>query len=52
LNSFDLAEKNALTNLHWTLEQYEDADYFRLNEVLSAKEEEDMPVDPLSLIHR
>lgn len=45
-----LAEKEAIVNLHWDLVTYDEADYFELNDILSAKEPKDREVDPLSLI--
>ena len=50
LQDLDLAEKQALINLGWTLDEYEDADYYRLNEVLAAKEAKDRAVDPMAFI--
>jgi hypothetical protein len=50
IEQFDYTEKQALIFLHWNLDDYEEADYYRLNEVLSAKEEKDRPIDPLSLL--
>ena len=46
-----LAEKEAIVNLHWDLDTYDEADYFELNDILAAKEPKDREVDPLSLIH-
>lgn len=46
----DLAEKHALMNFGWTLDDYENADFFRLMEVMTAKEVEDRPVDPMTLL--
>lgn len=34
----------------WTMGQYEDADFYRLNEILSSKEPEQRVVDPSSLL--
>ncbi|WP_268871773.1 hypothetical protein [Paucilactobacillus oligofermentans] len=39
-----------LINLHWPMEAFEKADYFRFHEVLAAKEKEDRLVDPMSLL--
>jgi hypothetical protein len=50
LQDLDLAEKQALINFGWTLDEYEDADYYRLNEVLAAKEVKDRAVDPMAFI--
>jgi hypothetical protein len=46
-----LAEKEAIINLHWDLNTYDEADYYELNDILSAKKPEEREVDPLSLIH-
>ncbi|MCS4488375.1 hypothetical protein [Streptococcus sciuri] len=45
-----MAEKHALMTFGWTLEEYENADYFRLMEVMTAKEAKDRPVDPLTFL--
>ena len=50
LENLDLAEKEALMNLHWTLDDYENADFYKLQRVLNAKEEKDREIDPLSLL--
>ncbi len=50
IQDLDLAEKQALINLGWTIDEYEDADYYRLNEILSAKEPQDRVVDPMSFL--
>ncbi|WP_172821859.1 hypothetical protein [Latilactobacillus curvatus] len=50
LEDFRLAEKTVVTNLHWDLEQYENADSERMNIVLGAKDKKDRAVDPLTLI--
>ena len=50
LQDLDLAEKQALINFGWTLDEYESADYYRLNEVLAAKEAKDRVVDPMAFI--
>lgn len=50
LADLDMAEKEALVNLHWTLDQYENADFYDLQRVLGAKDKDNRVVDPLSLI--
>jgi hypothetical protein len=50
IQDLDLAEKQALLNLGWTIDEYENADYYRLNEILSAKEPQDRVVDPMSFL--
>ncbi|MFT8557885.1 hypothetical protein [Liquorilactobacillus hordei] len=52
LEDLDLAEKQALTYLHILPSQYEEEDYYRMNEVLNAKEEKDREVDPLVYIQK
>lgn len=36
IREFDYMEKQAITNLHWSLEDYENTDFYRLCEVLKA----------------
>lgn len=50
LENLDLAEKQALTYLHILPSQYEEEDFYRMNEVLNAREEKDREVDPLELM--
>jgi hypothetical protein len=52
LADFDLSAKAALLNLHWSIEQFDEANFYRLNEILAAKEPEERPVDPLTLLGR
>ncbi|EFD87505.1 hypothetical protein ACFIUV_08370 [Oenococcus oeni] len=49
LEDFDLFAKNALTNLHWSLDEFYETDYFELITVLNAKEKKERVVDPLEL---
>ncbi|WP_226999158.1 hypothetical protein [Schleiferilactobacillus harbinensis] len=35
-----------MVNMHWTSDQFWNADYFGLMELLNAKPEKDRPVDP------
>lgn len=49
IQDFLFVEKNALLNLHWTMDQFGKADFFKLQEVLNAKGKEDHLVDPLTL---
>ncbi|MEE6650634.1 hypothetical protein [Limosilactobacillus pontis] len=45
-------EKNVITNLHWSIEQYDNADYYELSRILQAKDRKNRPVDPLtSILH-
>lgn len=41
----NLSAKNALTELHILPSDYDNQDYYRLNEILSAREIEDRPVN-------
>lgn len=45
IQDFDYNEQNVLTNLHIMPSQFEEEDFYRLNEVLSAQEEKDRVVD-------
>ncbi|WKF86026.1 hypothetical protein [Lacticaseibacillus pantheris] len=42
--------KDTLTNLHWTPDQFDDADYFRVMEILAARPAKDRPVDPMQFV--
>lgn len=46
----DLMSKNVLLNLHILPDDYWEADYYNFNRALSAKEEKDRVVDPMSLL--
>lgn len=43
-------KKNALLNFGWTIDEIDEADYFELLDIMSAKDEEDQEVDPMSLV--
>ncbi|WP_431462447.1 hypothetical protein [Streptococcus uberis] len=45
-----LVEKQAILNFGWTIDDYENADYYKLLEVLNAKEAKDRVVDPMLLL--
>jgi len=45
-----LVEKQAIINFGWTIDDYENADYYSLLEILNAKEMKDRAVDPMSLL--
>lgn len=51
IENIRLFEKNVMLNLHWSLDDAENADYFRLQEVLAARDEEERPVDPLAMVN-
>lgn len=46
----NLSGKTALQELHWSVQEYDDADYYRLREILNAKEPNDREVDPRELV--
>ncbi len=37
-------------NLHWSIEQFDNADYYELSRILQAKERSERAVDPLTSI--
>jgi hypothetical protein len=39
-----------LINFGWTIDEYEEADYYRLGEIMAAKEQQDRAVDPMSFL--
>ncbi|QBX16211.1 hypothetical protein Javan237_0013 [Streptococcus phage Javan237] len=39
-----------MINFGWTIEEYNNADYYDFMEILSAKEVKDRVVDPMSLL--
>lgn len=43
-------KKNALLNFGWTIDEIDEADYFELLDIMSAKDEEDQEVDPMTLL--
>ncbi len=52
LEDFKLFEKNAIKELHWSMEAIDRADNLRLNEIMQAREEKDRPQDPMALAKR
>ncbi|MCS8582371.1 hypothetical protein EFE20_07530 [Latilactobacillus curvatus] len=50
LEDFRLAGKQTLINLHWDVDMWDNADFDRLNTLLSTKDKKDRVVDPLRLI--
>ncbi len=50
LEDFDLYAKDVIINLHWTTEQFDETDYYRLMQVFNAKEKKDRQLDPLELM--
>ncbi len=49
LEDFDLMAQDTLVNLHYTPEQFDDTDYYRLLQIMGARSKEDRPVDPAQL---
>ena len=39
-----------LIKLNWTIGQYENADYYRLGEVMSAKARDERAIEPLQFV--
>lgn len=50
LEDIKFAEKQALKYWHWTPSQYDNEDFFEVNEILAAKPAEERVQDPKSLI--
>lgn len=46
LADFDYFGQTKLADLHWTSDQFWDADFFGLMELLNAKPKKDRPIDP------
>lgn len=44
IKDFDYNEQNVLSNLHIMPSQFEEEDFYRLNEILSAQSQEDRPM--------
>lgn len=44
-----LNQKHAIQEFGWTLEQYDETDFFELNEVMASKERDERVQDPLSI---
>lgn len=41
--------QNTLVNLHYTPEEFDEQDYYRLMEIMGARQQKDRPVDPAKL---
>lgn len=39
-------KKQAVIYFHWSIQDFDDADYFEMLEMMSARETKDRPVDP------
>jgi len=37
-------------NLHWDLDAYDNTDYFRMMELMNAKEKKDRDIDPADML--
>lgn len=48
----DFAEKQSLEYLHILPSDYENEDYYRMNEIMNAKEEKERPIDPMQFIKK
>ena len=46
LADFDYMGQNAMVNLHWTPDQFWDAEYFGFLMLLNAQNPKDRPIDP------
>lgn len=46
LEDFRWSKKQAVVYFHWSLKDFDDADYFEMLEMMSAKDKKDRPVDP------
>ncbi|WP_369526432.1 hypothetical protein [Lacticaseibacillus paracasei] len=46
LEDFDYMGQNAMVNMHWTSDQFWDAEYFGFVTLLNAKNPKDRPIDP------
>ena len=46
LQDFRLMKKQAVMYFHWSMQDFDDADYFEMLEMMSAKDKKDRPIDP------
>lgn len=46
LEDFRWSKKQAVVYFHWSLKDFDDADYFEMLEMMSAKDKKDRPIDP------
>lgn len=46
LEDFRWSKKQAVVYFHWSLRDFDEADYFEMLEMMSAKDKKDRPVDP------
>ncbi len=50
MEDFDYNEQIAITQYHWNLEDYDNADYFELARIMKAKDKSKRAADPLTAI--
>ncbi|MCT3189196.1 hypothetical protein EFO75_07510 [Limosilactobacillus reuteri] len=50
MEDFDLNAKHAIEQFGWSIETFDNADYYRYNEIMKAKEHKERPADPLAAI--
>lgn len=50
MEDFDYNEQIAITQYHWSLEDYDSADYFELARIMKAKDKSKRAADPLTAI--
>ena len=41
-----MSKKRAVVYFHWSLPDFDEADYFEMYEMLAARDENDRPIDP------
>lgn len=46
LQDFRWMKKQAVMYFHWSMQDFDDADYFEMLEMMSAKDKKDRPIDP------
>lgn len=46
LEDFRWSKKQAVVYFHWSLADFDDADYYEMLEMMSAKDKKDRPIDP------
>lgn len=46
VQDFRWMKKQAVMYFHWSMQDFDDADYFEMLEMMSAKDKKDRPIDP------
>ncbi|MFY4506475.1 hypothetical protein ACJ8L9_06550 [Lacticaseibacillus rhamnosus] len=46
VQDFRWMKKQAVMYFHWSIQDFDDADYFEMLEMMSAKDKKDRPIDP------